>query len=130
MAAESVEDPLIPPQKAPRRLHTWAGEEEEEQEQEVEEKKGKKERHQEDKTLPHISAPLSLQPATPPASPPAGAPQSVGSLGSRRSSEAEVGVTEVKEEAVVERGAVEMRSDGGEPRKLQWMENDDLPPMM
>ncbi|CAL8331281.1 unnamed protein product [Lota lota] len=125
MAAESVEDPIIPPPKAPSRLHTWAGEEEE---QEVEEKK---ETHQEGgKTLPNISAPLPLQPATPPASPPAEAPQSLGSLGSRQSSEVEVEVTDEEEGVVVERGVVETRSNGGEPRKPQWMENDDLPPMM
>ncbi|XP_059903637.1 uncharacterized protein LOC132454350 isoform X4 [Gadus macrocephalus] len=125
MAAESVEDPLIPPQKAPGRLPTRAGGEAEEQEKEVEEKKER--RREGDATLPNTSAPLARQTATPPGGPPAGAPQGVGSLGGRQSSEGEAGVTEVKE---VERGPVEMRSNGGEPREPQWMEDDDLPPMM
>ena len=125
MAAESVEDPIIAPQKAPSRVHTRAGEEEEEEQGKAVEEK--KERHQEgDKTLPNTSAPVPLQTATPPAIPPAGAPQSVGPLGSRQSSEAGVGPTEGTEE----RGAVETRSNGGEPRKPQWMEDDNLPPMM
>ncbi|XP_030206901.1 serine/arginine repetitive matrix protein 2 isoform X1 [Gadus morhua] len=125
MAAESVEDPIIPPQKAPGRLPTRAGGEEEEREKEGEEKKER--RRERDATLPNASAPLARQTATPPAGPPAGAPQGVGSPGGRQSSEGEAGVTEVEE---VKRGAVEMRSNGGEPRGPQWMEEDDLPPMM
>ncbi|CAL8330432.1 unnamed protein product [Merluccius merluccius] len=124
MAAESVEDQIIPPLKAPSRQCTGAREEEEEEEQDKEEEKKKKERRQGGcKTLPNISAPLPRGPAAPPASPPAGAPQSVEPQGSRQSSEGE-------EVVVVERKVLETRSNGGEPRKPQWMEDDDLPPMM